>query len=367
MRIRNGVVSAILLVCFSAVSRGQAPGERASAFDARWTAWLGCWQSDATHDAALTCVIPDSRSSGVQMLSVVNGRIVARRTLEADARRHVMNDQGCDGTRIAQWAAKATRVYARADYACGATNGVSSDLLTLTTGGEWLEVENVRAGEGSLERVNHWHDAGLPSGVPAEIVSAIAGRQLAISTARAAVVAPGTINDVLEALRHVDSSAVRTWIVESGQHFSLSGEQASELIRANVPRSVLQAVVGWTQNPQQNASVDEARAASDAYLSSGPVSGFYPVVVTYARPVIVARRYCEWSWCEYAQPYQPYRYGYGYSIPWDRGYRNTNALHVVPAHQEPVGIRMQAPAAPSWGPVTHSPAGYAPRGGGRRP
>src|SRR5205085_6655307 len=120
-----------------------------------------------------------------------------------------------------------------------------------------------------------WRDAGMPSGVPAEIATAIGGRQLAITTARAAAAAPATVDDVLEALRYVDAGAVRDWLAESGQRFSLNGDQVADLTRADVPQSVLQAMMGWSPQRQVAGAVDSSRVASDVYLSSRAGSGMY--------------------------------------------------------------------------------------------
>ena len=142
------------------------------------------------------------------------------------------------------------RVYIHSNYTCDVgLAGTSSGVLAITSTGNWLEVETVHAGQGLIEHVDQWRDAGMPSSLPSEVFNSLESRRMTSTTARASAAAPLTVADVIDALHHVDSSAVRTLIVASGQQFSLNGNEVAALFRANVPRGVLQAMVAWTPQP----------------------------------------------------------------------------------------------------------------------
>src|SRR5204862_8069758 len=120
---------------------------RAAAVDPRWTPWLGCWQTDTTQakTAAATsfsCIVPLRGSSGVQVLTVTNGKIAARQRLEVDGRDHPMSDAGCAGTRTGEWSFTGHRVYLRAAFTCDiGLSGKSTTLYAISPAGEWLEIE----------------------------------------------------------------------------------------------------------------------------------------------------------------------------------------------------------------------------------
>ena len=295
------------------------------ALDSRWMPWLGCWRSDASSPnapaAATTCIIPLSGSTGVEALSIANGKIVARRRFEADGRSHPMQESSCSGTRTSQWSPGGRRVYVRSEYTCDAGfSGVSTSIIALSSTGDFIESEHVRAGRGSVEHLTHLRDAGLPDGVPAEVISALAPRRLAITTARAAALAPLGSEDVLEALQQVDASAVRGWVTETGQTFTLNGDQIAALIRADVPQSVLQAMVGWA--PQQNAG--QPGMGQEVYTTRSNTGGG---IVVYGSPMAQQPQpasnglYCDASGCYSENPYSGYNgyNGFVYS-PYQDGY-----------------------------------------------
>jgi len=295
-----------------------------STVDPRWLPWLGCWRSDASSPtapaASTTCVVPATGSTGVEELSISSGRIVERRRFEADARPHPMQESNCAGTRTSQWSPGGRRVYVRSEYTCDAGfSGTSTSIIALSSTGDFIEAEHVRAGRGSVEHITHLRDAGLPDGVPAEVIAALAPRRLAITTARAAAIAPLASDDVLEALQQVDASAVRGWLTENGQQFTLNGDQIAGLIRADVPQSVLQAMVGWAPQP----STGQPGAAQDVYTTRSNTGGG---IVVYGSQAMQGQPtsnglYCNASGCYSENPYSGYNgyNGFVYS-PYQDGY-----------------------------------------------
>jgi len=187
-----------------------------SSVDSRWSAWLGCWRT-ADADATTTCIIPTASSSAVDVVTIVNGEIDARTRIDADGHPHAIDRSGCHGAEVAVWSPTGRRVYRRDDLVCPAgVNGSATTLMAISPSGEWLNIEGVRAGAGSLERLDRFHDVGLPATIPKDVRTAITRRQLASSTARAAAAAPITEADVLEANANVDAVVVRSWLAEAG-------------------------------------------------------------------------------------------------------------------------------------------------------
>lgn len=348
-------------------------------FDSRWTPWLGCWQKDSSSqhaDAAhaiVTCITPLAGTSGVQEATVAYGKITARRHLVADAKPTPFEDNGCKGTRTSQWAADARRVYTRSSYTCGAgLAGTSSGILSLTPAGDFVEAEAVRAGHGSIEHVDVWHDAGTPDGLPAEITSAVAPRRLAATTARAAIAVPLSVDDVLDAVQHADSTAVRAWIASSGQRFNLGANDVAMLMHASVPRGVLQAIVAWS--PQAGASAPGYDP--DAYLKAASgvtyAAGANGVVMEPGQPSYPM--YCAAGVCYPADQYSSYN---GYAYPPNYYYPSPYYYPVIiapfivnrrpfrpgiPRGLGPVGLHpFQAPIArPPTHPVVRGPSGRRP-------
>ena len=231
--------------------------------------------------------------------------------------------------RTSQWSPGGRRVYVRSEYTCDAGfSGASTSIIALTSTGDWIEAEHVRAGRGSVEHITHLRDAGLPDAVPAEVVSALAPRRLSITTARAAALAPLASEDVLEALQQVDAAAVRAWLTENGQRFTLNGDQIASLIRADVPQSVLQAMVGWA--PQQNAGQSPGMG-QEVYTTRSNTGGgivVYGSAPAEAQPTSNGL-YCNASGCYSENPYSGYNgyNGFVYS-PYQR--RLLPVLSVLP-------------------------------------
>src|SRR5471032_2604737 len=86
------VIAIALLPAFGGRLRAQNAA-RAVTTDSRWTPWLGCWQPDTARATVssgptLTCVVPVAGSAAVEALSVTDGKIAARRRLDANDRPH---------------------------------------------------------------------------------------------------------------------------------------------------------------------------------------------------------------------------------------------------------------------------------------
>ena len=124
--LRLAVAGAALAGVTVAALPSTGSAQTSSTLDARWQPWLGCWKAAAPHNAAisfsrsadpgppLVCVIPSSAASarsGVQVVTIADGKIVARDTIDADGRSTSRSKDGCTGTESANWSANGHRLY----------------------------------------------------------------------------------------------------------------------------------------------------------------------------------------------------------------------------------------------------------------
>ena len=268
------LLAAVLMVAttrgLAAQSRSStgSPSTRSVATDARWYAWLGCWEPDTARTSSTKCIVPASGTNTVDELTLANGNIVARDRLDISGRPHPIRQQGCDGSESVTWSATGRRIFLRSDYVCATgIKGTSTRMFAILPNGDWLEVENVRAGSGSIVHAARRHDAGAPANAPREVAAVVGAQQLAVSAARANAAAPITVDDVLEALHTTDPASVRTWLVATNEPFSLDAEQVLELAHQDVPTSVLQAMLSSVPQ-RQLGSAPMGSTASDEYLST---------------------------------------------------------------------------------------------------
>jgi hypothetical protein len=242
---RGAVALAALLVGLAA---GDAAAQ-APAADARWQAWLGCWQpvgEAAVGEAApLVCVVP-SAGSTVEMLTVADGRVAERQRLDASGTQVAVSREGCAGWESAQWSPDGQRVYRRAELDCqGGLQRTATGLMTMSATGEWLDVQGVSAGGNTGVRVIRYQPVQQGQEVPAEIRAALGDRALAIATARTAASAPPTTDDVLEASRLLDPAVVEAWLIEREHGFAmeLNARRLLQLREAGMPERVIDLVV----------------------------------------------------------------------------------------------------------------------------
>jgi hypothetical protein len=279
--------------------------------DPRWSAWIGCWRT-ADADAATTCVVPTARPSAVDVVTIVNGEIDSRQRIDADGQPHAIDRSGCHGFEMAGWSENGHRVYRRDDLVCtGGVNGMAMTLMAISPAGEWLNIEGVRAGAGSLERLDRFHDIGLPSSIPKETRTAIARRQLASATARAAAAAPITEADVTEASASVDASVVRSWLAEAGA--------AAAVVTAASP---------VYQGPpvQSQTMIQETAPPGSQYDSNcGMQTGCYP------NPYSPYNGYSTY-------PFSPFfgsPFGFGFGLPFLITHRANRPQVIFGHHQQP--------------------------------
>lgn len=319
------LIAAASMTLFAGAGSAHAQGSRGT--DARLFPLLGCWNSDSTggtasnRTGALTCVVPVSGSPDVDVVSIANGRVTSRHRIDASTRAHAIDGQGCKGQERTSWSSPAHRVYLHAEFVC-APNGAAGGATTLYSflpNGEWLEVESIRSGGGSIVRAERYRDAGVPNNLPREIASQVGTQRLAVMTARAEAAAPIQPGDVVEALKSTDSAVTRLWLIETAQPMQISGDQMASLVRANVPAPVLQAMMSAPPRYQLGNGVDANGYSSNGYLSTPSPAPLVAYNLDPLPSVLVENVYL-YDCCAPVYPAPVYYNPYSMSVPVPYGY-----------------------------------------------
>jgi hypothetical protein len=386
-----------------------------SSADARWMAWTGCWQAVdgpasqpatlAAGDVGLTtlraipsasvpsrpvnpalplvCVVPAGGASVVHVVTVDSGKVVARDTIDASGQRIAMSREGCTGWRRAAWSSDNRRVYLRSELDCaGGSHRLSTSVLAMSAASEWLDVQGLRVSDNTAVRTRRYRDAGIPSGLPADVASALAsavqGRQLALTTARVSVAGQVLPNDIIDATRQLDPLVVQAWLVERGQRFDLDAKQLVALADAGVPGAVTDAMIAVSY-PQhfdlQRAPVssvyaeglltraDSARIANN-YLFSECSLGYDPFWYSpcgFGSSALYS--YGRYGY-RYGSGYSPYGYGYGNGY-YGNGYYG-GYLFYVPVIVDRTAVESHGQAIKGRGYTRGSSSGSSGSAGGSR-
>ena len=290
----------------------------------RWQAWLGCWTATAPGGAygsaqfagPVVCIVPTSSADIVEVATIADGKVLKRDTIDASGREKAIQSKECEGIQAARWSADERRVYLKSTVSCDGMRSSASSILGITSGGDWLDVRGVAAGEGENVRVARYHDIGLPSAVPAEIADVLRGRSMSSQSARIAAGAAIGTNAVSEASQSANAAVVEAWLLERAQRFSLSANDLVTLADAGIPAGVTDALVAVSNpeafqvaraedGPSGEASVDDSRYGrrSPVYLD--------PYYSPYG-----------WGYSRYDDYGYGSRYGYGFG-----GYRGGAGLY----------------------------------------
>src|SRR6185437_8544293 len=85
-------------------------------------------------------------ASSVNVLTVKDGKTVARDTIVATGSNVARSKDGCNGTESAKWSADGHRLYVSSDFTCpGALKRTSSGLFAISPQGQWVNVQSVNA------------------------------------------------------------------------------------------------------------------------------------------------------------------------------------------------------------------------------
>jgi hypothetical protein len=282
--------------------------QQAAIYGAGLQAWLGCWSPDPGSAARidgpppLVCIAPTTDVNVADVLTLQDGKIVARETIDASGRSRPIDAARCTGVRSATWSRDGRRLFVRSSGRCAGVPSTTSGLLSITSDGDWLDVEGISAGGAASVRVARYREVALPASLPASMASALRSQALATRSVRVAAGVPVRAEDVLEAARAVDSAVLESWILERAQRFAIAEHEITGLVSAGMSVRAANAL-GAVADPQGYtlARADEGGAAMvsatsyDGYdlpFGWGWGPGFYiPINQRYKHGYRDARRY----------------------------------------------------------------------------
>lgn len=224
----------------------QASGAPAGV-DARWNAWLGCWQGDAgpraeAGETPRVCIV-DGRESGVRLLTVVGGRIATEEWLVADGATRTVAEGACTGTERAQWSRNQLRVFRRSELTCGSDVKRTVAGLSFLASGRTLVRVDVMDADGArgvrVQRLRRAADQSMPEGVT-----------LAMAAADRIVTPPWSLEEVIELHAQLPPEGVQAALSEMHLGFPVNAGTLVALDDAGVDDNVIDLVVALA-NPRR--------------------------------------------------------------------------------------------------------------------
>ena len=336
-RTRHLATLAIALF-MTALVPGVAAAQSSTGHDARWTAWLGCWEliQDDTRaasarvpgnaDATLprprrqpggdmrVCVLPAGSDSGVKMTTWAGDRVVLEQKILADGNQHPLDEATCRGSQRSEWSQAGQRLFTRAELECqDQPRRAVSGLTLIANGPTWLDIQALDVGGDQVVRVRRYRRAaGQP---PAELSSDLAAR--AFGEAQRAAATTLSVDDVIEAGSKMTSKVVEAMIAETGATFDLTSRQLVRLDEAGIEPNVTDLMVALSF-PEH--FVIERQAGGGG--SSGG-TGFWGMVdPTYSSfySSTLYSPYSPYYYSPYSYSYSPYAYS-PFAYPyWASGY-----------------------------------------------
>ena len=313
----------ILLITGSALPAG------AQLDDPRWQPWLGCWEAvGEPDDAPVLCLAPVSGEDGIEMITLIDERVVSREMILANAQDHRVTEEGCDGWERAEFSDDAHRVFFNSQFVCdGDVHRTSSGVMSmLRFPSEWLDVRAVEVDGQSVPWVLRYRIASQADFEAAGLTD-MADKRLAVESARIAASSALTLGHVIEASSKVDPEVVKAWIAETGEPFALDASQLSRMADGGVPDGVIDVMiaVSYPENFVLNtgdgadlplrASYETRDGIRRRFGSSGYVDSFYD---PFYDPYVRYGRYSAFGYSRYGLGYGGYgRYG-GYGLDYGR-------------------------------------------------
>jgi hypothetical protein len=302
-----------LAAACGALSVVPVSAQQAASPDARWTAWLGCWQQvedsvrdesvpDSLRDRELrptkgvvVCVTPGESDAGATFHTVIEKQAVLQETIVADGASHPIDEPGCSGQQRARWSDNGRRLFAHAELTCAdGTERTISGLTTIAPGPLWVDIQVVTNEGRESIRVRRYRRA--PD--HAYVASRVTRNQLAAAaTAAARQAASFTLDEVKEATAKITPSTVEAALIETNAGFPLNAQRLQELDAAGVPDRVLDLMIALSF---PDRFIVERRTSSSA--ASGWDSGSVGT----------------WGWLDPGYDLFPYHYApFGYGM-WGR-------------------------------------------------
>ena len=134
-----------LALVFSAPALAQEPS---TAFDSRWSPYLGCWtivqdqygRSVPVPAGTMVCVRPSGRF-GVAITTTVDGKNVLEQTIVADGSAQPLSQGDCSGTQTSNWSRDGERLFTNVELDCANRPKRTVSGITLLANGQWVDAQ----------------------------------------------------------------------------------------------------------------------------------------------------------------------------------------------------------------------------------
>ncbi|MCI0432758.1 MAG: hypothetical protein L0271_03800, partial [Gemmatimonadetes bacterium] len=260
------------------------------------------------------CVATRAETGGVELMTVVQGRVASRRTLIADGERRPVQQSGCTGWEQAKWSEDGYRVYLRSELTCeGGSRRVASGVLAMASAREWMDIQSIEAGGYPAVRAVRYQPTSAQ-------VSAVAGVQvpegieLALETGRTAAAQPLSVGDLSEASRELSAETLEMLLYERGGVFEVDAAKLTALANAGLPDRVIDLVVALAYPDVFNVN---SAARMVGYRPESPTEEALANARNPRRTPVYGMFYDPFD--PYGFGYNRYSYGYGNYSPFGWG------------------------------------------------
>jgi hypothetical protein len=277
-----GVALMLILVTAPRLAAQPEAGrlEPALATDARWDAWLGCWQlveervreewepNAATREfvpakGAAVCVTPAAQPDAVRLTTRVESQSTLEDIIVADGARHPLREPGCVGTQRTEWSSNGLRLFARAELTCGSVSRIVSGMAMIDAQRLWTDIQVVEEGGRETIRVRRYRRAPDQDAASTSLPKPEQARSLGTMARQAAML---TIDEVKEVAQKLPLSALEAVLLETGASFPLNSTRLVELDEAGVPDRIIDLMVALSF---PNRFVIERRSSGGGSAPSG--------------------------------------------------------------------------------------------------
>jgi hypothetical protein len=237
-----------LLVALAAAAPALA---QSPLIEPRWLPWLGCWAPSSatpTEIAELTgvervCVFPDE-AAGVRIASITDDRISTRDAIPETGFQRSVSRDGCVGWQRASWGRTGKRLYRRTELFCdGGYRQVSTGMFVMLSAAEWAEIEATEAGGQQVVTIVRYREAADTTDAVRVVIGSLAGRSVAMRSARMSASAVPTVDEVIEAANQVDPSVVEAWLVHRRPGLEVTARDLRRMADAGVAPQVIDVMV----------------------------------------------------------------------------------------------------------------------------
>ncbi|MEP6835301.1 MAG: hypothetical protein ABJB74_18090 [Gemmatimonas sp.] len=377
------MVATVAAALFSSVAVAQVSSAQTQTTDSRWQAFMGCWVPDAADAAigtnsvsgSMVCVVPVQNSPSVDIATIHNRVVVNRDRFTVTGERVAKKADDCGGFETSNWSADGHRIYSRSEYKCGTLDVKGSSMFTLSSTGDWLQVQGTAVGLNSGARIVRLRPADV-SLAPGSIISdssvvttVPAQSSFAQQAMRSAASVPTDAKALLDISKHVDEQVAQAYLSEVGTSIKLNAHELVVLADAGMPSDLTDMMVAManperfqlkTRSPDANSNTvsSSAAARADQRCSFGYLDDrrFDLTMSQYDRSYCASR---------YGSIYgSPFGYLSGYRYGYDRyyGYNGYNGSNYYYG-QQPIIIVTRGDGGGIDG-GSPAPRGRAVKGGG---